>query len=126
MTSLGEKACYRTALELSKLILSLSPEEDPLAVVLAMDLYAIRSGQYRWLLEFLEEIGPSRNLSMLPNMAYSQALAHYFLNEHEKADELLQNALIMFPGVLIQLLEKCHVSPDAKTLSSELFMLNKK
>lgn len=51
-----------------------------------------------------------RNLSQLPNFAFSTALCHFALsqqyeadceesNKHrQKADQMLQNALIMFPG----------------------------
>lgn len=51
-----------------------------------------------------------RNLSQLPNFAFSTALCHFHLSQQEdmdpeesgklrqKADEMLQNALIMFPG----------------------------
>lgn len=119
---MGQRACYRTALEFCKLLLSLSPEDDPLAVVLALDFYAIRAGEYRWLLELIGETEACRNLSQLPNMAFGRAVAYFHLEELEKADELLQDSLIMFPGVLIPLLEKCSVAPDAKTLASYFFM----
>lgn len=69
------RACCRTAFELSKLILSLNPEVDPLAIVLIIDYYALRSKQYAWLIKFYEEYDTARNLSQLPNMAYSYALA---------------------------------------------------
>lgn len=51
-----------------------------------------------------------RNLSQLPNFAFSTALCHFHLSQQEdlereeseslkqKADVMLQNALIMFPG----------------------------
>lgn len=51
-----------------------------------------------------------RNLSQLPNFAFSVALSHFHLSEQEdmdpeesekhrhKADLMLQDALIMFPG----------------------------
>ena len=51
-----------------------------------------------------------RNLSQLPNFAFSVALCHFQLSQQEgaepqerdthrdKADQLLQYALIMFPG----------------------------
>ena len=49
-------------------------------------------------------------------------LTIFFLNQGEdvgtpeelrkRADEMLQRALIMFPGVLIPLLDKCSIQPD--------------
>ncbi|XP_058805420.1 ribosome quality control complex subunit TCF25 [Phymastichus coffea] len=117
----GGRACYRTSLELCKLLLSLEPEEDPLAVVLMIDFYAIRSKEYQWFCDFCNLWEITRNLQQLPNIAYSLALAHFYLNEQEIADEMLQNALIMFPGVLIPLLDKCSINADSKATSHEFF-----
>lgn len=39
----GSRACYRTALEICKILLNLDPSEDPLAIVLLVDFYAIRA-----------------------------------------------------------------------------------
>ena len=73
--------CYRTALELCKLLLrypqistdscgsdherksltclifvcSLSPDEDPLCVLLMIDFYALHSGEYDFLIRLYEE-----------------------------------------------------------------------
>lgn len=77
---LEARACCRTAFEISKLILSLNPDVDPLAMVLIIDYYAIRSKQHGWLVKFYEEYNVIRNLSQLPNMAYSYALALFLLN----------------------------------------------
>lgn len=77
---LEARACCRTAFEISKLILSLNPDVDPLAMVLIIDYYALRSKQYNWLVKFYEEYDAIRNLSQLPNMAYSYALALFCLN----------------------------------------------
>lgn len=72
---LESRACSRTALEISKLILSLDPENDPLGMILIVDFYAIRSKQYEWLIQLYNEWEISNNLAQLPNMAYSYALA---------------------------------------------------
>ena len=43
-----------------------------------------------------------RNLSQLPNFAFSIALAHFHSSEDNnttKADDMLQDALLMFPSV---------------------------
>lgn len=122
----GGRACYRTALEFCKVLLSLDPEGDPLAVVLALDFYALRSKEYEWLVNFAEEWEPKRNLSQLPNFAYSLAIAQYHLavdGDFTTADKLLQNALIMFPGVLIPLLEKCSIQVDSRVQGHHFFGL---
>lgn len=51
---LGRKGCSRTALECCKLLLSLSPENDPYGVLLRIDYYAIRSREYEYLINFVK------------------------------------------------------------------------
>lgn len=118
---IGGRACYRTSLEFCKLLLSLDPENDPLAVVLSIDFYALRAKEFEWFVEFCDLWESSRNLTQLPNIAYSLALAHFRLGNKAEADKLLQNALIMFPGVLIPLLEKCNIQTDAKVMHHDFF-----
>lgn len=104
----------RTSFEFCKLLLSLDPEGDPLAVVLSLDFYALRAKEYEWFIEFCKLWDSTRNLTQLPNIAYSLALAHFYLGNRDVANELLQNALIMFPAVLTSLLDKCGIETDAK------------
>ncbi|KAF7988381.1 hypothetical protein HCN44_000954 [Aphidius gifuensis] len=118
---IGGRACYRTSLELSKVLLSLDPDDDPTAIVLAIDLYALRSKEYNWFIEFFNAWNDERNLIQLPNIAYSIALCYFNINDIDKADELLQNALFMFPGVLTDLLDKCGVSTDTRLLGHDYF-----
>ncbi|TDG52674.1 hypothetical protein AWZ03_000907 [Drosophila navojoa] len=119
---LEERACCRTAFEISKLLLSLQPDVDPLAMVLVIDYYALRSKQFGWLVEFYEQYNTSRNLAQLPNMAYSYALALFTLHgKCERANEALQYALLMFPGVLRPLLEEMSVQTDKRVLASSYF-----
>ncbi|KAK3932179.1 Transcription factor 25 [Frankliniella fusca] len=124
----GGRACYRTALEFCKLLLALDPEQDPLAIILAMDFYALRAREYQWLIDFFEEWEPQRNLSQLPNFAFSVALAHFQLSQNGSgdsslADKMLQDALIMFPGAFQQLLDKCSVVVDSKMSAHPFFTL---
>lgn len=124
LTFVGARACYRTALEFCKVLLSLDPEGDPLAIVLALDFYALRAQKYDWLIQIASEWEATRNLSQLPNFAYSVAVAHFQLSagrDVELAHHLLQNALIMFPSVLLPLLEKCGVQPDSRVSGHPFF-----
>lgn len=125
---ISSKACYRTSLELSKLLLSLDIEGDPLAVILLIDLYALRSSQYAYLVDFYESFDPFKHLSLMPNMALSVALAYYSLyrqnNDKEtlaKATKMLKDALVKFPYVLMELLEKCGITPDKQVEKSRTF-----
>ncbi|XP_076808959.1 ribosome quality control complex subunit TCF25-like isoform X2 [Clavelina lepadiformis] len=127
MNFVSQRGCNRTALELCKVLLSLDPEEDPLGSILELDHFALRAAEYEYLIKFASEWGVSRNLTQLPNWAYSLALAHFQLSllekssDKEKADKALQNALIMFPSVLALMLEKCSVQPDPKVAACAVF-----
>ncbi|XP_015127170.1 transcription factor 25 [Diachasma alloeum] len=120
LTFIGGRACYRTSLELAKVLLSLDPVGDPMAVVLSIDLYALRAREYEWFIDFCNLWNVERNLTQLPNIAYSLALAYFRVGDKE-ADKLLQDALFMFPGVLLELLDKCGVSTDTRVLGHDYF-----
>lgn len=120
---IGGKACYRTSLEFCKLLLTLDPDGDPLAAKLILDFYALRSREYQWLIDFVTEWDSTKNLLQLPNFTYSLATAYFYIGDSSKADELLQEALIMFPGVLLPLLEKCTVQIDKRVASHKFFVL---
>lgn len=127
----SKKGCHRTALEFCKLLYSLDPDSDPLACLLLIDFLCLRSSEYDFLLRFYHELEPAKNLSQLPNFAFSVALAQFQL-EMEKspsstplADELLQSALLHFPTVLHQLLDKCSVAPDPRVEKHPHFALTK-
>ncbi|XP_061077704.1 transcription factor 25 [Conger conger] len=132
MMFLEKRGCPRTALEYCKLILSLDPENDPLCMLLLVDFLSLRSREYTSLIRLYDEWEVHRNLSQLPNFAFSVALAYYHLSLQEdlpeaesghmkqRSDQLLQNALIMFPSVLLPLLDLCTVQPDT-AVSSHVF-----
>ncbi|XP_034724618.1 transcription factor 25 [Etheostoma cragini] len=133
MVFLEKRGCPRTALEYCKLILSLDPDSDPLCMLLLIDFLTLRSREYQSLLQLHQDWEEHRNLSQLPNFAFSTALCHFHLSQQEnvdpeesdkerhKADQMLQNALIMFPGVLIPLLDLCTVQPDPTVTSHAFF-----
>ncbi|CAO2609557.1 Transcription factor 25 [Lemmus lemmus] len=132
MSFLEKRGCPRTALEYCKLILSLEPDEDPLCMLLLIDHLALRARNYEYLIRLFQEWEAHRNLSQLPNFAFSVPLAYFLLSqqtdlpEHEvtsarqQASLLIQQALTMFPGALMPLLECCSVRPDA-TVSNHRF-----
>ncbi|KAF4789229.1 Transcription factor 25 [Turdus rufiventris] len=138
---LEKRGCPRTALEFCKLILSLDPENDPLCVLLLIDFLSLRAREYTFLTRLFQEWEVSgqqshRNLSQLPNFAFSVPLAYFFLSQQEERPELersqareraawlIQLALIMFPSVLMPLLDHCSVQPDARVASHPFFGLN--
>uniref|UniRef100_A0A182Y114 Uncharacterized protein n=1 Tax=Anopheles stephensi TaxID=30069 RepID=A0A182Y114_ANOST len=118
---LESRACSRTALEVAKLILSFDPVNDPLAMILVVDYYAIRAKQYEWLVTLYEEWDATNNLSQLPNMAYSYAMALFHLKRPEAADKALQYALLMFPGVLRPLMDELLIQADSRVAGHNYF-----
>ncbi|XP_056381955.1 transcription factor 25 isoform X2 [Hyla sarda] len=130
---LEKRGCLRTALEFCKLILSLDPENDPLCMLLLVDYLALRAREYLLLIRMFEEWEAHRNLSQLPNFAFSVPLAllQYSQQEevveqeqvttYDRASHLVQQALLMFPGVLIPLLDACGVQPDSAVASHSFF-----
>ena len=104
----------------------LDPEGDPLSVLLMIDFYALRSEQYEYLLNLYEEWEPIKKLSLLPNYRYSTSLALFYMSQKnpeliDKADHSLQEALIMFPEMLPQLLDRCSVEPDREVSKCDYF-----
>lgn len=118
---LESRACSRTALEVAKLILTFDPVNDPLAIILMIDFYAIRAKQYDWLVQLYDEWEATNNLSQLPNMAYSYSLALFLLKRTEAADRALQYALLMFPSVLRLLLDELGIQPDSRVIGHSYF-----
>lgn len=121
------RACSRTALEISKLILTFDPDADPLAMILILDYYALRAREYGWLVQLYEEWETTHNLSQLPNMAYSYALALFYLHKDgnlDKADESIQYAIMMFPGVVRPLLDALSVQIDSRASSHKYIGLH--
>uniref|UniRef100_A0AAQ5Z7S0 Transcription factor 25 (basic helix-loop-helix) n=1 Tax=Amphiprion ocellaris TaxID=80972 RepID=A0AAQ5Z7S0_AMPOC len=133
MMFLEKRGCPRTALEYCKLILSLDPDSDPLCMLLLVDFLTLRSREYHSLLQLHQDWEEHRNLSQLPNFAFSTALCHFHLSQQEDtdpeesdkqrqiADQMLQDALIMFPGVLMPLLDLCTVQADPAVTSHSFF-----
>ncbi|CAH8655084.1 unnamed protein product [Heterobilharzia americana] len=129
IVTVGDRGCYRSALEYCKLLLSLDYEDDPLTVLLMIDQYAIYSGQYDFLIGLYNSLNGSRNLYLLPNFGLSVPLARKLSGENlEKsdenkmsADESLQDALIMFPGFVTRLLKHTSIGGTTNLDKSVLF-----
>ena len=93
---LGRRGCTRTALEYCKLVLSFCPENDPYGILLIIDFYGIRAGEYKAIQEFIlshfvqEFYKPKekyQSLLLLPNMLYSYALAGKMLRSSSTPTE---------------------------------------
>ncbi|VDK43987.1 unnamed protein product, partial [Cylicostephanus goldi] len=117
MLNCVHKRCFETALNFAKLILTMDPQRDPLAVLLLIDTIAIKAKQYKWLKDFYRCCKEWKNLDMLPNFCYSMALAQFLDSKTDEdfivADEMLTHAICAFPGVISFLLDKMQVEADA-------------
>ncbi|KOB67772.1 putative Oligopeptide transporter, partial [Operophtera brumata] len=106
-----KKPCYRTALELGKLLLNLDPS-DPLAVIFIIDTLAIRAREYQWLLDLIEYWRETRQANSLFHMRYSRALAMFQLARKNKdydgiesASRVLTKAIKYFPPVAAMMMD---------------------
>lgn len=106
MQNLSMRATWRTVYEWAKLLLSLSPEEDPYAIWLVLDQYALRARQD------LDFLNLSRNPTLktvhqnMPNVQLSQGLAEFRAGNKRKGQQALFTAIGRFPWVVARLLQE--------------------
>lgn len=88
---------------------------------------------FTFMLRFSLLLQGHRNLSQLPNFAFSIPLALFHScngdsqsenssPDSNEADSRLQDALIMFPSVLLPLMEKCSVNLDPAVTKHNFFV----
>ncbi|XP_065675023.1 ribosome quality control complex subunit TCF25-like [Hydra vulgaris] len=118
---LGNKACYRTALEVCRVLLGLDPADDPLCILLLIDFYAIKSQQYDFFIKLYDDFECSRNVSSLPNCIFSYALCKYYVADRSEANKHLEKALVAFPSLLVELMNACGVTLDKEIATHSFF-----
>ncbi|KAK5982625.1 hypothetical protein GCK32_008508 [Trichostrongylus colubriformis] len=132
MLNCVHKRCFETALNYAKLILTMDPQRDPLAIMLIVDTISIKAKQYKWLKDLYRCCKEWKNLDKLPNFCYSMALTQFLDSktdeDYELADIMLSDAVCAFPGIVTMLLDKLQIEPDAIVESHRYlgtFALNK-
>ncbi|KAJ3016747.1 UNVERIFIED_CONTAM: Transcription factor 25 [Siphonaria sp. JEL0065] len=123
---ISRKGCWRTCLELSKLLFSLDPE-DPLGALQMMDWYAVKAGERQWVKRCWHEWGGDKGaIEGLPNWSFSVALVE-FEAECDAKDEIhetstlrLEQAMKQYPQFVPLLLTKLTLT-DPTITSSPLF-----
>lgn len=111
MQNLTMRATWRTVYEWAKLLLSLSPEDDPYAMWLVLDQYALRSRQD------LDFLNLSRNATFkqvhqnMPNVQLSQGLAEWRAGNQGKGKQALFTAIGRFPWVIARLMQELGLDP---------------
>eukprot|EP00963_Diacronema_lutheri_P006472 scaffold566_cov364-Pavlova_lutheri.AAC.19 len=112
--NLSRRGCHRTSLQCAKLLLALD-DDDPLGVLQAIDYYALRAREYRWLLRLSEEyLDGQCTLSLYPNFAFSLSLAKHRIeleagsseSAGDASDEMLLQAVMLHPAAVKMLIEK--------------------
>ena len=111
MQNLSMRATWRTVYEWAKLLLSLSPDDDPYAIWLALDQYALRARQD---LDFVNlSRGPAfkSRLKNTPNVQLSQGLAEFRAGNPGKGKQTLFTAVGRYPWVVARLMRELNIDP---------------
>ncbi|KAK5138370.1 hypothetical protein LTR08_003431 [Meristemomyces frigidus] len=111
MQNLSMRATWRTVYEWAKLLLSFAPEEDPYAMWLVLDQYALRSRQD------LDYLNISRNSSFraahgdAPHVQLSQGLTESRAGNKSKGKQALFTAVARFPWVVTRMMQELSIDP---------------
>ncbi|KAJ2858357.1 hypothetical protein J3B02_000329 [Coemansia erecta] len=144
MQFMARRGCWRTAFEVNKVLLSLDPVQDPYGALLTLDFHALKSRQYDYVCQFVDEWTWSS--VELPNLAYSRALAGFMLEGAGKGGsaqkrqrhrdqsqdwdkdsgrrssmDLLVEAILIFPTVIPPLISKANIDVDPVVLTHPYF-----
>ncbi|KAI7130164.1 DUF654-domain-containing protein, partial [Hortaea werneckii] len=119
MQNLSMRGTWRTVYEWAKLLYALAPEEDPYALWLVLDQYALRSRQD------LDFLNLSKNNSLkevhhnMPNIALSQGLAEYRAGNKSKGQQALFTAIAKHPWVIARLMQELNLDPPPNIWGKE-------
>ncbi|KAJ4357627.1 uncharacterized protein N0V89_002203 [Didymosphaeria variabile] len=116
IATLGIRATWRTAFEWSKLLISLSPEDDPYCMRLTIDQLALRGREPQALVDLVEADHLQRAWKIPPNLAYSVALAHDRLKNPTKARVALRSAIKEYPWIASRICKELEISPIPKSV----------
>ena len=87
-----------------------------MGVLLMIDMYALRAREPAYLLAFYDGLDDRKNLRLLPNMAFSRALATYSVGREADATAMLVDAIVQFPAALAALADACKVALPSRFL----------
>lgn len=104
------RGTWRTASEFARLVLALSPTDDPYGIRLGIDFITLKARQPAYLLQLLS-VSRDR-YAALPNMSFSAALAHSQLDQPAAARESLSKAITKFPWVVHRLWSALGIESD--------------
>ena len=114
ISTLCVRATFRTALEWTRLLLSLSPESDPYCARLLVDQLSLRGRSPESLLAIAESDVLERSWKIPPNIAFSTPLAHLRMKDPVKSRSTLKNAVREYPWLAARLCKELDISPIPK------------
>ncbi|KAJ4378321.1 hypothetical protein N0V86_006021 [Didymella sp. IMI 355093] len=114
IATLCVRATFRTALEWARLLLSLSPEQDPYCIRLLIDQLALRGRSPESLVALATCDVLERSWKVPPNVAFSTALAYLRVKEPVKARASLKNAVREYPWLAARLCKELDITPIPK------------
>jgi hypothetical protein len=109
MLNLSMRGTWRTVYEWAKLLLSLSPEEDPYGMLLVLDQYALRARQDLDYLNLARSPAFKSRLADAPNSQLSQGLAEFRAGNPGKGKQALYTAVGRYPWVVARLMQENNV-----------------
>lgn len=111
MANLSMRGTWRTVYEWAKLLLSLSPDDDPYAIWLVLDQFALRARQD------LDYLNISRNANCRQvhgnqaNVQFGQGLAEFRAGNKSKGRQALFTAIGRFPWIVARLMQELSLDP---------------
>ncbi|SMY29636.1 unnamed protein product [Zymoseptoria tritici ST99CH_1A5] len=133
--NLAMRALWRTVYEWSKLLLALEPANDPYALSLVLDHYALRSNQHTsYLALSRSQLFPQ---PLPPQLLLSQSLAEFRAGNDSQAQRLLFKTVTQHPYLPARLLQELNQTPspgiwgaqtrtDHENLLTELYAIRAK
>lgn len=117
--NISMRSTWRTVYEWAKFLLSLAPEEDPYALKLVLDQYALRAQQGQHYLNLLNEdyLGWKREEPWHAHISYSLALSHLQESRMDDAREQLSAAIQDSPHLAHALLRSLDLDLPASLWS---------
>ncbi|EEB06456.1 DUF654 family protein [Schizosaccharomyces japonicus yFS275] len=119
LTNLTQRNCWHTVLEFGKLLLQLD-ETDPYALSACIDIFALKSREFDWLIHYANFADKENFIETYPSLMYSSALAMYQLyGDCDDSRNALHVACERAPFMLVPLLNAIGVRHTIAPIACE-------
>lgn len=101
LQSVWRRGYCKSALNISSLLLSLDPENDPMGVIHIIDYLCIGSGNYSFLINFYESNLRIKDIDInyYPNILYGYAISLFNI-DNPKCHEILEKSINYYPQAI--------------------------